>query len=99
MGWAAIWHAGVTQDRRGLAVHREPEEIPLQALSLWPEIAAPRARRGAVRPLQGAATARRAMSLHLLPDGALRVLHGEFLDQSTPPGFLGPGQLLTLRLP
>ncbi len=98
MGWAAIWHAGVTQDLRGLAVHREPEDVTLQALSLWLEIAAPRARRGAVRLWQGAAPARRAMSLYLMHDGALRVLHGEFLDQSTPPAFLGPGQLLTLRL-
>jgi hypothetical protein len=98
MAWAAIWQDGATQDLRGPSIDRDAGDAPLPALSLLLEITAPRPMRRPVRLWQGAAPAQRAMAVYLMPDGAVRVLHGEFLDQATPPAFLAPGQLLALRM-
>ncbi|MDG4647076.1 Hint domain-containing protein [Roseibacterium sp. SDUM158017] len=98
MAWAAIWQKGGPLALRGFAVHSAPRDAPLQALTLWLEIAAPRVAGRPVRIWQGAAPENRAIAAYLMPDGALRVLHGGAVDVATPPGFAAPGEVLILRI-
>lgn len=98
MAWAGIWQDGRRQALHGFAVHCGHEDETLAALTLWLEIAMPRRARKPVRLWQGAAPARRCIAVFLMPDGALRVLHGDALDVATPPGFLSPGEVLVLRM-
>lgn len=98
MSWRAIWNDGVPVRRS--SVRDAPS---LRALTLWLEVIAParpRLRAGRLpaplRLWQGAEAASRAIGLYLLPDGALRLVHGE-IDLSTPPGFLRSGETLSLR--
>lgn len=98
MAWAAIWQDGVRQPLQGFTVHYGRHDAPLPSMTLWLEVAMPRRARKPVRLWQGAAPEKRAISIYLLPDGVLRVLHGESLDVATPPGFLSPGEVLVLRM-
>jgi hypothetical protein len=99
MVWAAIWQEGKPQPLGAFSTYRGAPEEPLDALTLCLEIAMPRRRRVPVRLWQGASTkARQAISVYVMPDGALRLVHGDALDVETEAGFLAPGQILALRL-
>jgi hypothetical protein len=98
MAWAAIWQDGTEQPLGGFNAYRSAEDAPLDALTLFLEVAMPGRRRVPLRLWQGAAGGHRAISIYLMPDGALRVLHGATLDVETAAGFLAPGHLLVLRL-
>jgi hypothetical protein len=98
MAWAGIWQDGHARVAEGFPQHAGSVDAPLAAMTLWLEIAAPRRARKPVRLWQGAAHPDRAIVVLLMPDGALRVVHGEALDIRTPAGFLAPGHVLRLRL-
>lgn len=98
MAWAGIWQNGAARVAEGFPQHAGPVDAPLAAMSLVLEIAMPRRSRRPVRLWQGAAHPDRAIAVLLLPDGALRVVHGEALDVRTPPGFIAPGQVLQFRM-
>ncbi|WP_461426817.1 Hint domain-containing protein [Gymnodinialimonas sp.] len=101
MTWQAIW-----SDRR---VYRSPPtacDTPLRAMTLWLELICPRRptpRRGRgvardipLRLWQGATEGDSAICIYLMPDGAVRLLHGE-IDLCTTPGTLSAGETLGLR--
>jgi len=91
--WAAIWQSGEAL----LAPGRFPDPAPRAELTLCLEVTLPPlGRRGAVRLWQGAAEPGRALGLYALPDGALRLVHGD-IDLSTPPDFGRAGETLSLR--
>ncbi|ABD53269.1 Hint domain-containing protein [Jannaschia sp. CCS1] len=101
MSWQAIWNEG-----RAFRSPPVVQTAPLRALTLWLELIvprrpAPRRGRGVVRDIplrlwQGAAGGDRAISLYLIPDGSVRLLHGE-IDLCTEPGTLRPGETLGVR--
>jgi hypothetical protein len=97
MAWAKIWQDGRQLSLAGFASFAGPEDVPLDALTLCLEMAMPGRRRIPLRLWQGAAT-RTGISIYLMPDGALRVLHGDTTDVETSAGFLAPGQVLVLRM-
>jgi hypothetical protein len=97
MAWAAIWQDGTKQSLGGFAAFHGAPDAPLDALTLMLEITMPGRRRVPLRLWQGA-SGPRAISIYVMPDGALRVLHGATLDVETKPGFLAPGQVLVLRM-
>lgn len=101
MTWQAIW-----SNRRA---HRSPPtacHAPLRAMTLWLELIgprrpAPRRGRGVARDIplrlwQGASEGHDAISIYLMPDGAVRLLHGE-IDLCTAPATLRAGETLGLR--
>lgn len=96
MAWAAIWQDGRAQPLGGFTAHRGGDDARLQVLSLWFEIAMPAFRRRPVRLWQGRDAG--GIEVYVMPGGALRVLHGADVDMSTAPGFIGPGQVLVLRI-
>jgi len=98
MAWAAIWQNGAEQPLDGFAAYRGAPDARLDALTLWLEIAMPSRRRIPLRLWQGAAGGDGGISIYLMPNGALRVLHGETFDVETETGFLQPGQMLVLRM-
>jgi hypothetical protein len=101
MPWQAIWSEG-----RACRVPPAASESPLRALTLvleliGPRKAAPPRGRSVVRDIplrlwQGAREGAGAICLYLMPDGALRLLHGE-IDLATAPGTLRSGETLSLR--
>lgn len=103
MVWQAIWNQGRT--------YRAPpaaRSTPLRAMTLWLELIGPRAlrphRHGGretardipLRLWQGAAEGDGAINIYLMPNGAVRLLHGE-IDLCTAPGTLRAGETLGLR--
>lgn len=101
MTWQAIW-----SDRR---VFRSPPtqcDTPLRAMTLWLELVGPRRpvpRRGRgiardipLRLWQGATEGDGCICIYLMPDGAVRLLHGE-IDLCTAPETLRPGETLGIR--
>ena len=98
MAWAAIWQNGAKQPLDGFAAYRGAPDVYLDTLTLWLEIVMPARRRIPLRLWQGAAGGGGGVSVYLMPNGALRVLHGETLDIETEPGFLLSGQKLVLRV-
>lgn len=91
--WAAIWRNGHAMIR--LAPRATSQ--PLFDMTLCLEFTVPPPRRGtALRLWQGAADPDRAICLYAMPDGALRLVHGE-IDISTEAGFARSGETVTLR--
>lgn len=101
MNWQAIWSDG--------HLFRAPPatcDAPLRAMTLWLELIGPREPtplRGQshVRPVplrlwQGASEGNAAVTLYLLPDAALRLVHGE-VDLSTAPDTLRTGETVSIR--
>ena len=101
MTWQAIW-----SDRR---VFRSPPTVcdtPLRAMTLWLELVgprrpAPRRGRGIARDIplrlwQGATEGDGGICIYLMPDGAVRLLHGE-IDLCTAPETLRAGETLGVR--
>lgn len=97
MAWANVWQDGNKLEIDGFAAYRGADDVRLEALTLCLEIAMPGRRRVPLRLWQGA-SAEDCVSIYLMPDGALRVLHGDSVDMQTAPGFLAPGQVLLLRM-
>jgi len=94
MRWTAIWHEGAPI--LPLPEALEPDR-PLAETSLLLELTVP-PQRGA-RPLrlwQGASDPRRAIGLYLMPDGAMRLVHGA-VDLQSEPGFARAGETIILR--
>lgn len=101
MSWQAIWNEGLIC-RPAPAVC----DTPLRAVTLWLELIgprrpAPRRGRGVARDIplrlwQGAAEGNGAISLYHMPDGAVRLLHGE-IDLCTAPATLKAGETLGVR--
>ncbi len=101
MTWQAIWGGGKTH----LA---PPVHCPrsLRAITLWLELVGPRRpspRRGqglvrdvALRLWQGASDGAAAITLYVMPDGALRLVHGE-IDLCTDPDTLRSGETVGIR--
>jgi len=91
--WAAIWQLGDAL----VAPDALPDPARRAELTLCLELTMPPLRpRGALRLWQGAAEPGRALGLYALPDGALRLVHGD-IDLSTAPDFGRPGETLSLR--
>jgi hypothetical protein len=91
--WAAIWQSG--QAVRAPAP--VPDPMPLPELTLCLEFTLPAfGAQGPVRLWQGAADVARAIGLYVLPDGALRLVHGE-IDIVTAPDLGRAGETLGLR--
>lgn len=101
MTWQAIW-----SDRR---VYRSPPTVcntPLRAMTLWLELIgprrpAPRRGRGVARDIplrlwQGATQGEGAICIYLMPDGSVRLIHGE-IDLCTAPNMLRAGETLGIR--
>lgn len=101
MSWQAIWNEG--------RAFRSPPtacNTPLRAMTLWLELIVPSrpsplpedesARDVPLRLWQGAAEGDQAISLYLMPDGSVRLLHGE-IDLCTGPGTLREGETLGVR--
>lgn len=101
MSWQAIW-------REGRAVRQPPSNKggELRALTLWLELIGPRPRpprrgRGLgqsgnppLRLWQGA-TGEQAITVYLMPNGSVRLVHGD-VDIATEPGTLHEGETLSL---
>ena len=104
MTWQAIW-----SDRR---VFRSPPttcDAPLRAMTLWLEMIGPRRprrpgpRRGRgpardipLRLWQGASEGEAGINIYLMPNGAVRLIHGE-IDLCTAPETLRSGETLGVR--
>jgi len=95
MAWAHVWNDGVASPIDRFAEHRGAPDARLCALTLYLEMAMPRRRSVPVRLWHGWSD--HAIALYLMPDGALRVLHGDAVDVATTPGLLAPGHVLVLR--
>lgn len=101
MSWQAIW-----SDRRTYRAPPADCVTPLRAMTLWLELIGPRRpspRRGEglakpvpLRLWHGASDTRTAISLYLMPDGAVRLIHGE-IDLCTAPETLRAGETLGVR--
>ena len=100
MSWTAIWAEG-----RAIRTPRSGRDGPLKAMTLWLELTGPRRpprkRKYApdvpLRLWRGQAEdPGRAITLFLMPDGALRLVHGE-IDLCTAPDTLRPGETIGLR--
>jgi hypothetical protein len=91
--WAAIWQAGLT-----LKAPVIPQSAaPLAEMTLCLEFTLPALPpRGPLRLWHGAADTDRAVGLYVLPDGALRLVHGE-IDLMTPADFSRAGETVSLR--
>lgn len=105
MTWQAIWSDG-------RAYRSPPPECgtPLRAMTLWLELVGPRrptplrgrglgrgiARDIPLRLWQGASEGDGAICIYLMPDGAVRLLHGE-IDLTTAPDTLRAGETLGVR--
>jgi hypothetical protein len=92
MAWAAIWQDGTEQPLGGFNAYRSAEDAPLDALTLFLEVAMPGRRRVPLRLWQGAAGGHRAISIYLMPDGALRVLMARRWTSKRRPGSSRPGR-------
>lgn len=100
MSWTAIWAEGHAIRSPSSAL-----DAPLKAMSLWLELTGPR-RAARTRthatdvPLRlwrgHAEDPGRAITLYLMPNGALRLLHGE-IDLCTEPNTMRPGETVGLR--
>jgi hypothetical protein len=94
MRWTAIW-----QDGWPLLAppdHLQPE-MPVAQMTLCLELNAPPVRgRKPLRLWQGCGDTGRATAVYLMPEGALRLVHGE-VDVATPPDFARAGETLTLK--
>ena len=91
--WAAIWNTG----RALRAPVAMPDPMPRAEMTLCLEVTLPRlGGNQPVRLWQGAAEVARAIGIYALPDGALRLVHGE-IDVTTPPDLGRSGETLTLR--
>lgn len=101
MTWQAIW-----SDRRTVRTPPAACHAPLRAMTLWLELIGPRRpvpRRGRgltrdipLRLWQGAADGDGAICIYLMPDGAIRLIHGE-IDLCTTPETLRAGETLGVR--
>lgn len=101
MSWQAIWSGG-----RSFRTLPQVRDAPQRTTTLWLELIGPRRpapRRGRrmiravpLRLWQGAADGDRAVTIYLMPDGAVRLTHGE-IDLCTTPGTLRAGETLGLR--
>lgn len=92
--WLAVWDGGVPV----LAAQRAGDDMaPKAALTLYLEVSLPSSVRfGPLRLWQGMGDPGRAFGLYATADGALRLVHHE-IDLSTPPGFVRPGDTVSLR--
>lgn len=91
--WAAIWQSGQMLRGSGFL----PDVLAHAELTLCLEFTLPQiAARVPVRLWQGAAETARAIGLYALPDGALRLVHGD-IDLVTPPDMARAGETLSLR--
>lgn len=91
--WAAIWQAG----RALRAPGGQPDPMPRAEMTLCLEVTLPK--RDVNRPMrfwQGAAGTERAIGFYVLPDGALRLVHGE-IDITTAPDLGRSGETISLR--
>jgi hypothetical protein len=91
--WAAIWQSG--QPVRAPASAPGPGFLPELTLCLEFTLPALDAQRP-LRLWQGAAESPRSIGLYVLPDGALRLVHGE-IDVTTAPDLGRAGETLSLR--
>lgn len=101
MSWQAIW-----SDRRTYLAPPGECCTPLRAMTLWLELIgprrpSPRRGQGLVRPVplrlwHGARDDSAAISLYLMPNGAVRLVHGE-IDLCTAPETLRAGETLGVR--
>lgn len=101
MTWQAIW-----SDRRVFRTPPSACDKPLRAMTLWLELIgprrpAPRRGRGQARDIplrlwQGASDSDGAICVYLMPDGAVRLIHGE-IDLTTAPNTLRAGETLGIR--
>lgn len=105
MTWQAIWS-------EGRVFQSPPAECdsPLRAMTLWLELVGPRRpapvrgrgvcsnnpREVPLRLWQGATEDDGAICIYLMPDGAVRLLHGK-IDLCTEPDTLRAGEILGLR--
>lgn len=92
--WTAIWQDGwpLLAPPDGF----QPEK-PVAQMTLCLELNAPPLRgRKPLRLWQGRGDPRRAAALYLMPDGALRLVHGD-VDVASPPDLARAGETLTLR--
>lgn len=91
--WAAIWQSGLPL----LSSFRSADAAPQAELTLCLEFTLPKvAARAPIRLWQGAAEPARAIGLYALPDGALRLVHGD-IDLVTPADMARAGETLSLR--
>lgn len=93
-GWVAIWQSG--QDV--ICPPTRPECMPRAEMTLCLEFTVPQssAPPRPKRVWQGVAETSRAIAVYAMPDGALRLVHGE-IDLTTPPDFGRAGETLSLR--
>jgi hypothetical protein len=104
MTWQAIWNEG-----RIMRNGRVPHDRPLPDMTLWLEMTGPtrpstRQRRGPRRkegiPLRlwrgWAAEAGRAITVYLMADNAIRLVHGD-IDLCSDPDMMRPGETVGLR--
>ncbi len=101
MSWQAIW-----SDRRTCRAPPPDCRAPLRAMTLWLELIGPRRpprykSRALARPVplrlwHGAGDDDTAISIYLMPDGAVRLIHGE-IDLCTTSGTLRAGETLGVR--
>jgi hypothetical protein len=96
VAWAAIWNEGAALPVRYPFAAPADHGSAHDALTLWLEMRVPAPARRPLRLWRGRGDCARALALYLMPDGALRLIHGE-IDLSTPKGFLSAGQVLVLR--
>lgn len=91
--WAAIWWSGHAHR----APDTPPDAAPRAEMTLCLEFTLPlQPLRGPIRLWQGAAGVASAVGLYALPDGAMRLVHGE-IDLATPPDLARAGETLSLR--
>lgn len=102
MAWHTIWNEG-----RVLQKGRTPGDYPLHELTVWLELTGPkhptdpsgrgRNQTAPLRLWRGRAEAPgKAINLYLMPNNALRLVHGD-IDLCTKPEMLRPGETVGLR--
>lgn len=101
MTWQAIWSGGTTHLAPPVLCRRS-----LCAMTLWLELIGPRkspprrgqgsAREVALRLWQGATEGASAITLYLMPGGAMRLVHGE-IDLCSVPDTIRPGETVGIR--
>jgi len=96
MVWSAIWNEGKAVPIEYPFAAKADDGRSRDALTFWLELPVPAPGRRPVRLWRGQGDVARALSIYLMPDGALRLVHGE-TDLSTPAGFLSARHVLVLR--
>ncbi|MEX3017159.1 Hint domain-containing protein [Gymnodinialimonas hymeniacidonis] len=102
MSWHAIWSEG-----RVLKAPQAFSDAPLRSMTLWLELSGPRrplTKRGRAQPRQvplrlwrGMSTdPGKAITIYLMPDNALRLVHGD-IDLMSAPNMMRTGETVGLR--